>query len=103
MISGISAFPITVLFIDNFIMLIGQQRQLSIQNLKFNLYIADARLIHLYDNESRLSEVDDLGIGLIIPHSEGTIPLSKHILNNTYRNETAVLFFSTSPRILSIQ
>ena len=58
----------------------------------------------LYESGSRLSVVDDFGIGLIIhlPHSDGTIPLSKQILNKTCRKETAVSFLSTSAGILSI-
>ena len=58
----------------------------------------------LYERGSRLSVVDDLGIGLIIhlPQSEGTMPLSRHILNKTCKKETAVSFLSTSVGILSI-
>ena len=48
----------------------------------------------LYERGSRLSVVDDLGIGLIIhlPQSEGTMPFSKQILNKTCKKEIAVSF-----------
>ena len=61
---------------------------------QYNLYLIGARLMPLYESGSRLSVVDDFGIGLIIhlPHSDGTIPLSKQILNITCRKETAVSF-----------
>ena len=68
------------------------------------LYMADARVMPLYDIGSLGSVVLDLGIGLMIhfPHSEGTMPFSKHTLKSTCKNETDVALHKTSTGIASI-
>jgi hypothetical protein len=58
----------------------------------------------LYDKGSRLSKVDDFGIGQItdLLHKVGTIPLSKQMLNKTCKKERAESLVSTSTGMLSI-
>ena len=53
---------------------------------------------------SRKSVVLDLGMGLIIilPHSDGTMPELKQTLNRICRKETQTSFFNTSTGIESL-
>ena len=79
MIRSTSAFPETVLFIDNIMSSCSAHEDSRLlKTEQYNLYIDGARLIPLKDTGFRLSEVKDLEMGFIIhlPHSEGTMSLS---------------------------
>ena len=76
---------------------------LSFKTEQYNLYVAGAKVIPLYERGSRGSAVLDFGIGFIIsfPHSDGMTPVAKQTLKRTCRNETQQSLRKTSEGIPS--